>query len=459
MGARPRDQGDNQEEGAAASAHVQDTRRQHCDSSSSSSDTPQAKLNRRRPSTHARPSSHRHRRAPASLSARNAFLLLAAAVLTAPSLTTTGALGRIRQLLNGGDGRAGSIASKEDHRRGWTLGVGVLAAPCADAEGATEDGSAQEVAVSPDAGVDLLTVFDCEGGEFVVSWTGEVFVQGTIYIGRGTTVRIVGENGNTTATTTTTSLTTTTTSSSSGNATFVDENDRPQAWVEALSTRLPPLPSGLPAAAVATAPATASTTTSSSASASATTSLTTSAAASYSSGYSAANETDGAGGSSASEHENPEEAVEPRRPAPIFFVDGGQLFLENLAVRGGYTANATDSLVYTYTDEPGDPGAYNGTLLDGGVASGTNSTSVVVVSGGAVHAVDSNVTVVGCEFEDNFAELWGGAIFANGSSLVVRGSVFRRCRAGEQSFAADEGIEGAGGGIGVSGRCTTLNLP
>ncbi|CAN0008375.1 unnamed protein product, partial [Scytosiphon promiscuus] len=78
---------------------------------------------------------------------------------------------------------------------------------------------------------------------------------------------------------------------------------------------------------------------------------------------------------------------------PIFFVDGGSLHLENLAVRDGSTSNSSDGNV-----------------------------TQIVVSGGGVHAVDANVTVTGCEFEDNFAELWGGGIFANRSSLVVRGS-------------------------------------
>lgn len=399
------------------------------------------KPSRRRPTTAPTRSSRRRRRRPAAAAAfvvaRNAFLLLAAAVLTGPSLNTNPAAAardKIRQLLNGDD----SHGTHRGGRRGWALGVGVLAAPCADAEGTgAGGGGAQQVAVSPDNGVDLLSVFDCEGGEFDVSWSGEVLVPGTIYIGRGTTVRIVGETGSTTATSTASS------SSSSSNITFVDENDRPQEWVEALSTALPPLPNGLPAAAVATAP-------SAPASASKTTS-TTATTTSATSMNSAANETDGTGSYSASEEQQldqeEEEEEEPRRPTPIFFVDGGELFLENLAVRGGYTANSTDSMVYTYTD---DPGAYDSPLLEAGVASGTNSTSVVVVSGGAVHAVDANVTVTGCEFEDNFAELWGGAIFANGSSLVVRGSVFRRCWAGEQSVAADEGVEGAGGGIGVS---------
>ncbi|CAN0319726.1 unnamed protein product, partial [Hapterophycus canaliculatus] len=84
----------------------------------------------------------------------------------------------------------------------------------------------------------------------------------------------------------------------------------------------------------------------------------------------------------------------------IFFVDGGTLSLENLAVRDGYTTNSTSSLTYT-----------------GNVAQ-------IVVSGAGIHAIDATVTVTGCEFEDNFSEMWGGAIFANRSSLVVTGSVF-----------------------------------
>ncbi|CAN0565920.1 unnamed protein product, partial [Laminaria digitata] len=82
---------------------------------------------------------------------------------------------------------------------------------------------------------------------------------------------------------------------------------------------------------------------------------------------------------------------------PIFFVDGGQLFLENFAVRGGFVAN---------------------------------STSNPTVSGAGIHAQYSNITVTRCEFEDNFAELWGGGVYGNRARLVVVDSVFRRCRAG-----------------------------
>ncbi|CAN0189793.1 unnamed protein product, partial [Pylaiella littoralis] len=51
-----------------------------------------------------------------------------------------------------------------------TLGVRVFAAPCEVAEGGA--GAAQQVVVSPESDVDLLSIFDCEDGEFNVTWSG-----------------------------------------------------------------------------------------------------------------------------------------------------------------------------------------------------------------------------------------------------------------------------------------------
>ena len=117
-----------------------------------------------------------------------------------------------------------------------------------------------------------------------------------------------------------------------------------------------------------------------------------------------------------------------RQPGPVFFVQGGQLFLEGLAVRGG---NATGS-AHLLGDDP-------------------SSSADIAVSGGGVHAVDANVTVTGCEFADNVAHYWGGGIFANRSTVVVEATVFRGCSAGGVPSPGDEDVEGAGGGIGV--RC------
>ncbi|CAB1104673.1 unnamed protein product [Ectocarpus sp. CCAP 1310/34] len=101
---------------------------------------------------------------------------------------------------------------------------------------------------------------------------------------------------------------------------------------------------------------------------------------------------------------------------PIFFVNGGQLSLNALAVRDG---NAT-----------GD----------------SNAT---VDSGGGVHAVQSNVTITGCLFENNFARVLGGGVLANLSMLTVVNSTFRGNAAGLISFAGqdEDEVEGAGGGI------------
>ncbi|CBJ33177.1 expressed unknown protein [Ectocarpus siliculosus] len=129
---------------------------------------------------------------------------------------------------------------------------------------------------------------------------------------------------------------------------------------------------------------------------------------------------------------------------PLFFVDGGQLFLDSLAVRGGYTSNSTGSFTYAASTDAAADGTNSTTT------SGVNETAIatVVISGGGVHAIDSNVTVTGCEFEENYADYWGGGIFANGSTLVVHGSVFRRCEAGEVPLPGDEDVDGAGGAIG-----------
>ncbi|CAM9587167.1 unnamed protein product [Ectocarpus fasciculatus] len=201
-----------------------------------------------------------------------------------------------------------------------------LAAPCLQA-------ATGQLTVSPTSGVDLETVFDCEGGEFDVVWSGEVSAPGTIYIGSGTTVNIYGEDA----------PTATTTSGTPGISSFSGDDE---LW-SGLS--LPP--DDLSSAVV------------------------------VGSGLS--------GG-------------------PIFFVDGGQLSLNALAVRDG---NAT-----------GD-------------------------SGGGVHAEKSNVTITGCLFENNFAEVWGGGVVANLSVLTVVNSTFRENAAGLVSVAGQDNVDAAGGGI------------
>lgn len=71
---------------------------------------------------------------------------------------------------------------------------------------------------------------------------------------------------------------------------------------------------------------------------------------------------------------------------------------------------------------------------------------------GAIFAVDSNITVNGCAFEDNYAEVHGGAIHANRSSVVVRNTAFRRCRAGQVpgEDLKSEDVIGNGGGTSTS---------
>lgn len=105
---------------------------------------------------------------------------------------------------------------------------------------------------------------------------------------------------------------------------------------------------------------------------------------------------------------------------PMFFVNGGELILEDLIVRGGFAANTTRAL-------EGIGGAHG--------------------NGGGVHAINATVSIARCEFVDNFAEHWGGGIFANQSTLTVVDSTFRNCDAGYLSTIEDEDLEGEGGGI------------
>lgn len=103
---------------------------------------------------------------------------------------------------------------------------------------------------------------------------------------------------------------------------------------------------------------------------------------------------------------------------PIFHVNGGNLILENFIIRGGFVGATT-----------------------------TNDFT----SGAGIHAKNSNVSVVRCEFDNNFAEVAGGGIYAQDSVLVVVDSIFGDCRAGFLAFAGDDDdVECRGGGIHVS---------
>ncbi len=214
-------------------------------------------------------------------------------------------------------------------------------------------------------------------------WSGVVAVPETIYIGRGTTVWVVGSN-------------------SSGNSSFASsgaDSSQQGGDLEALSTALPPLPSGLTAAAVGPAA-------------------------------------------------SAEDAGTPAaQPGPVFYVDGGQLFLQGLAVRGGYAAGDSTSSGSS-TSSSNSTSTITSTITSTSTSTSTGGDSVV--SGGGVSAIDANVTVTGCEFEDNFADYLGGGIFANRSSVVVVGSVFRRCQADVVPSPEVDDADGAGGGIGVS---------
>eukprot|EP00904_Undaria_pinnatifida_P010819 jgi/Undpi1/6868/HiC_scaffold_21.g09344.m1 len=97
---------------------------------------------------------------------------------------------------------------------------------------------------------------------------------------------------------------------------------------------------------------------------------------------------------------------------PIFYVNNGNLIVKDLIVRGGFASDIETSR-----------------------------------SGGGIYSVNSNVTIAGCDFSDNFAENMGGGIFAVDSTLHVSDTMFRYCRAGQVSTFENETEEGAGGGI------------
>ena len=242
------------------------------------------------------------------------------------------------------------------------MGFCVLAAPCVPDNATAREAGATTLEVNATTDLNLTSIFACEGGTFEVAWSGTVNVSGTIHVGLGTTVKIVGDSRPNSTSDTASSTRSINITASSGNSSIRDEVDTLTA---ALS-----IPHGLTSAAVRV-------------------------------GYS-------------------ETSVEPDRNldfGPIFLVDGGQLILENMAVRGGFV-NSTDN-------------------------------------GAAIHALHSNITATGCEFEDNLALVYGGGIFGNNSTLVVVDSVFRRCRAGLPAAAGveDENVVGKGGGIGVRIEC------
>lgn len=133
---------------------------------------------------------------------------------------------------------------------------------------------------------------------------------------------------------------------------------------------------------------------------------------------------------------------------------------EQSIASGVITANATQNLSSAvvamsafgslFVVQPG------GTLnLDGIAVRNGNSSlgeGAGIGNGGGVYAHDANVTITGCAFEDNFAEVFGGGIFANESRVVVRDTEFRRCAAGFVPFSGQDDADGAGGGVSVSSR-------
>lgn len=307
-----------------------------------------------------KPMSARPRTRTENRSTWSGFLLLVTVILTSPNLRTV-----FRGIGLWTKGQEGSTK--------LINGIGVQAEMCSSV-------GIQSVTVSNEMSSNLSTIFDCDEGEFHVSWVGVVNVSSTIKIGSGTTVRIFGEttvaapsadSSSNTASILTVSSSSSNTRSTSTKISGVDLD----LELEILSNGLN-LPQGLTSAAVGFI------------------------------GPGADNALEGPFG-------------------PIFFVNDGELFLQSLAVRRGSSTNSEDE---------------NG-------------------FGGGVHAINSNVSVSGCELEDNFSEKLGGGIYARGSTLTVTDSVFRGNHAGSQSVAGQEdGADSNGGGIMVSSLTSLLEL-
>ena len=263
------------------------------------------------------------------------------------------------------------------HKAEWRIGVHAELCPTvsnASLAGITADRGVWQAAISNDTAFDLSTVFLCEGGEFNVSWFGVVQVSSTIKIGNGTSVRIYGENAATSAagTASTTGSGTSlasTSSSASRSRSIIRANNKSSSSSNTVNleseldrrSRDLNLPQELTSAAVRLNGSTSF--------------------------------------------------------GPFFFVDGGELHLERVAIRGGNSTNST--------------------------------ANNVIGVGGGVYAIPSNVSVSSCVFEENFAEYLGGGIHASFSTLTVEDSVFREKRAGFQSFPDDDTVDGNGGGIAV----------
>lgn len=250
---------------------------------------------------------------------------------------------------------------------GSGLGMGVAAAPCSSEDSHTTAavGEPQLVIVTSVFKLNMTTMFACEDGNFEVLWSGTVHVPGTIVIGNRTTVKMSGDS----ATSNSADYATSSGVRSKGHGIRNSSVEHPlQQLVSGLL-----LPSGLTSEVVGVGP--------------------------------------------------PDESEPTNKDSisgPIFLVDGGNLILEDLIIRDGYTTDYDHS-------------------------NGANGAGII--------AVGAHVNVSRCEFSNNFAAHWGGGIYAEGSTLIVADSLFEGCTAGFQSYAGEEDVIGAGGGIAVR-TCT-----
>ena len=242
----------------------------------------------------------------------------------------------------------------------WVSGMraGVLAVPCASnttTKIKVADGEAQPLIVEPNTTFDLTSVFNCEGGDFEVLWSGQLQLTGTIVIGNDTIVRIIGDGSSSTG---------------RGNTSLSDHGDLDR-FTNGLA-----IPLGLTSAAVGVNPG------------------------------------------NITAHTDPSISF-----GPMFYVEGGTLTMQDMVVRSGFVGNITDD-----EDEIAD----------------------VHRSGGGIFGLNSNVSVTRCEFDDNYAQAYGGGIFVNRSTVEVVDSVFRDSKAGYfLSTFEDDDVLGSGAAIRV----------
>ena len=241
-----------------------------------------------------------------------------------------------------------------------TVGMGVFAAPCDST--ATPAGEAQFVIVTPVNNLNI-TMFDCEDGNFDVTWSDAVNVRDTIVIGNRTTVMITGEPA--TSSTTDGATSADTAATGDGSSSLSDEARLEQLTMSRLS-----LPRGLTSSIVGVGPP----------------------------DESQLNDTTTISG-------------------PIFHVTEGTLILQDLIVEDGYAANAADS-------DNADGAGIFAVGAEINVTRCKFSNNFAVRWGGGIYAKESTVVAVDSVFEGcraGFRSISGEDDFNGaGGSIAVR---------------------------------------